>query len=335
MRHQVVLIPGDGIGPEVTGAVQEVIAAAGCRIDWRVVHAGAGAMERFATPLPDATVAAVREAGVALKGPVTTPVGTGFRSVNVGLRLALDLYACVRPVRSLPGLASPWSGVDLVVMRENTEDLYVGLERRVSPDHCEAIKVITRGASERIVRRAFQYAAAHGISLVTAGHKANILKMSDGLFLDAARAVAGEFPQIGYEEMIIDNLCMQLVRNPGRFGVIVLPNLYGDIVSDLCAGLVGGLGVVPGANIGDRAAVFEAVHGSAPDIAGEGKANPTALLLSAVMMLDYLGESDAARRVAAAVETVLADGAVLTADLGGTASTAEITAAFVAALPPA
>jgi len=332
MEHDVVLIPGDGIGPEVTRAVQMVIQAAGCRINWRLAQAGVAGLERFSTPLPDATVEAIQATGVALKGPATTPVGTGFRSVNVGLRLALNLYANVRPVRNMPGIKSPWTDVDLVVMRENTEDLYIGLERRVSPDHCEATKVITRGASERIVRRAFEYARNHGYSLVTAGHKANILKLSDGLFLEAAREVAREFPEICFEDMIIDNLCMQLVRNPGRFGVIVLPNLYGDIVSDLCAGLVGGLGVVPGANIGDRAAVFEAVHGSAPDIAGQGKANPTALLLSAVMMLEFLGEKEAAARITQAVESVLGEGKILTGDLGGTATTEEITQAYISAL---
>lgn len=328
----VTLIPGDGIGPEVTRATQAVIDALDLGIQWEEALAGVTALEQFGTPLPPETLAAVERNKVALKGPVTTPVGTGFRSVNVGLRKALDLYANVRPTQTIPGVASRYSDVDLVIFRENTECLYAGVEHMVGEDAAESIRIITRKASQRIARRTFEFAQAAGRRKVTAGHKANILKLSDGLFLDAIRQVANEYPQIEYEEVIVDALCMRLVLDPTQFDVLVLPNLFGDIVSDVCAGLVGGLGVAPGANLGDEVAIFEAVHGSAPQIAGTNTANPTALILSAGMMLEHLGYTAEAARVRNAVQQVIAAGKQVTPDLGGTASSTEYTEAVIAQL---
>jgi isocitrate dehydrogenase (NAD+) len=330
--HVITLIPGDGIGPEVTAAVVEVIAAAGVGVDWDRQDAGSVAVARGGEALPNALLESVRRTRVALKGPVTTPVGHGFTSVNVGLRKALDLYANVRPVSNLPGVAGRFTGVDLVIVRENTEDLYAGLEHVVVPGVVESLKIITASASRRIAAFTFEYARRHGRSRVTAVHKANIMKLGDGLFLDSVREVARAWPDIEYDERIVDAACMQLVMRPETFDVLVMPNLYGDIVSDLCAGLVGGLGVVPGANLGDDMAVFEAVHGSAPDIAGRNVANPTALLLSAALMLDYLHEEDAASRIRRALTAVLSEGSVRTRDLGGTASTTDFAAALIRAL---
>jgi isocitrate dehydrogenase (NAD+) len=332
MPHAVTLVPGDGIGPEVTAAVLHVLDRSGVRIEWDRHEAGLVSFERSGETLPHALLESIRRTGVALKGPVTTPVGEGFTSVNVGLRQALDLYANVRPVRNLPGVASRFAGVDLVIVRENTEDLYAGLEHVVVPGVVESLKIITARASRRIAEFAFALASRTGRARVTAVHKANIMKLGDGLFLESVRGVARDWPDVAYDERIVDAACMHLVMRPETFDVLVLPNLYGDIVSDLCAGLVGGLGVVPGANLGDHAAVFEAVHGTAPDIAGRNVANPTALLLSAVMMLEHLGERDAAGRIRRALETVLAAGAVRTPDLGGAASTTAFAAAIAQAL---
>jgi isocitrate dehydrogenase (NAD+) len=322
MTHTITLIPGDGIGPEVTDAVIQIVAAAGVAIEWERHEAGVIAVERGGTPLPPELIESIRRNAVALKGPVTTPVGEGFTSVNVGLRKGLDLYANLRPVWNLPGVPSRFGNVDLVIVRENTEDLYAGLEHQIVPGVVESLKIITERASTRIGRFAFEYARRHGRKRVTAIHKANIMKMSDGLFLESVRAVAKEFPEIGYDERIIDAACMQLVLTPERFDVLVLPNLYGDIVSDLGAGLVGGLGVVGAANLGPECAVFEAVHGSAPDIAGKGIANPTALLLSAVLMLHHIDETRAADAVMQALDRTLTSG-IRTRDLGGTATTRE------------
>ncbi len=332
MPHTITLVPGDGIGPEVTGAVVDVIAAAGVHVDWDRQEAGIHSFERTGQALPDALLDSIGRTGVALKGPVTTPVGRGFTSVNVGLRKALDLYANVRPVRNLPGVVSRYENVDLVIIRENTEDLYAGLEHVVVPGVVESLKIITEKASRRIAQFAFEYARRQGRTRVTAIHKANIMKLGDGLFLDTVRDVATAWPDITFDERIVDAACMQLVMRPETFDMLVMPNLYGDIVSDLCAGLVGGLGVVPGANLGEGVAVFEAVHGTAPDIAGRNVANPTALLLSAVLMLDYLHEEAAAQRIRRALTTVLSEGSVRTRDLGGTASTTDFAAALIRAL---
>jgi len=322
MTHKITLIPGDGIGPEVTDAVVQILAAARVAIEWDRHDAGVIAVERGGTPLPPELIQSIRRNAVALKGPVTTPVGEGFTSVNVGLRKGLDLYANLRPVWNLPGVPARFGNVDLVIVRENTEDLYAGLEHQIVPGVVESLKIITEKASTRIGRFAFEHARRHGRKRVTAIHKANIMKLSDGLFLDSVRAFAKEFPEIAYDERIIDAACMQLVLTPERFDVLVLPNLYGDIVSDLGAGLVGGLGVVGAANLGTACAVFEAVHGSAPDIAGKGVANPTALLLSAVLMLHHIDETAAAGAVMQALGRVLTSG-VRTRDLGGTATTRE------------
>jgi isocitrate dehydrogenase (NAD+) len=323
LAHAITLIPGDGIGPEVTDAVLRVLTAAGVEIAWERHDAGVRAVERSGNPLPLELIESIRRNTVALKGPVTTPIGQGFTSVNVGLRKSLDLYANLRPVWNLPGVPARFSDVDLVIVRENTEDLYAGLEHEVVPGVVESLKIITERASSRIAKFAFAYAKRHGRKKVTAIHKANIMKQSDGLFLECARAVARDFPEIVYDEKIVDAACMHLVMNPKQFDVLVMPNLYGDIVSDLCAGLVGGLGVVGAANLGLDVAVFEAVHGSAPDIAGKQVANPTALLLSAVLMLRHIREDSAADRVMAALSAVLQGQQTLTRDLGGTASTFE------------
>jgi isocitrate dehydrogenase (NAD+) len=322
MTHTITLIPGDGIGPEVTDAVIRILSAAKVAIDWERHDAGIIAVEHGGTPLPQQLLESIRRNTVALKGPVTTPVGEGFTSVNVGLRKSLDLFVNLRPVWNLPGVPSRFGNVDLVIVRENTEDLYAGLEHQIVPGVVESLKIITEKASTRIGRFAFDYARRHRRRRVTAIHKANIMKLSDGLFLESVRAVAREFPEIAYDERIIDAACMQLVLAPERFDVLVLPNLYGDIVSDLGAGLVGGLGVVGAANLGPVCAVFEAVHGSAPDIAGKGIANPTALLLSAVLMLHHIGETPAAEAVMNALGNVL-NGGVRTRDLGGHATTRE------------
>jgi isocitrate dehydrogenase (NAD+) len=321
MTHTITLIPGDGIGPEVTAAVLRILDAAGVSIEWERHVAGVEAVERTGHALPAELVESIRRNKVALKGPVTTPIGHGFTSVNVGLRKALDLYANLRPVWNLPGVPSRFQNVDLVIVRENTEDLYAGLEHVVVPGVVESLKIISEKASTRIARFAFEHAKRHGRKKVTAIHKANIMKLGDGLFIDCVRAVAREYASIAYDERIVDAACMQLVLNPSQFDVLVMPNLYGDIVSDLCAGLVGGLGVVGAANLGQEVSVFEAVHGSAPDIAGKNLANPTALLLSAVLMLHHIEERAAASRIMDALGRVLAAGAVRTADLGGTAST--------------
>ena len=330
MSHRVTLIPGDGIGPELAEATRRVLDASGVAFEWEVVDAGEAVMAEHGTPLPDHVLDSIRRNRVALKGPITTPVGEGFRSVNVTLRQALDLYANLRPARSIEGLKTRFDDVDLVIVRENTEDLYAGIEHRVGPDAAESIKIITRTASERIARFAFEYAVANGRRKVTAVHKANIMKLSDGLFLDSCRTVAADYEgRIEFEDRIVDNMCMQLVQKPDLYDVLVLPNLYGDIVSDLAAGLVGGLGVAPGANIGTEAAVFEPVHGSAPKYAGQNKANPTALLLSGVLMLRHLGEQAAAERVEDAVRAVIGEGRTVTYDLGGTAGTSDFADAII------
>ena len=324
----ITLLPGDGIGPEVTAAAVRVLEAAGARFEWESHAAGAEALARFGDPLPQEVLDSILRNKVALKGPITTPVGKGFQSVNVRLRRTLELYANLRPTLSLPGVPSRYEGIDLLVVRENTEGLYSGIEHTVVPGVVESLKIITEKASTRVARFAFEYARSHGRKRVTVVHKANIMKLSDGLFLDCARNVAAEYPDIAVDDRIIDNLCMQLVVRPEQFDMLLLENLYGDIVSDLCAGLVGGLGVVPGANLGENGAVFEAVHGSAPDIAGRGIANPLALIQSGVMMLRHLGDNARAKRIDAALRTVLANG-IRTRDLGGTASTAEFTEAIV------
>jgi isocitrate dehydrogenase (NAD+) len=332
MTHTITLIPGDGIGPEVTEAVLRVLHAAGVAIEWERHDAGVLAFERTGRALPAALIDSIRHNKVALKGPVTTPIAEGFTSVNVGLRKALDLYANLRPVANLPGAPARFSGIDLVIVRENTEDLYAGLEHEVVPGVVESLKIITEKASTRIAKFAFEHARRHGRKKVTAIHKANIMKLGDGLFLESVRAVSRHYADIKYDEKIVDAACMHLVLNPGQFDVLVMPNLYGDIVSDLCAGLVGGLGVVGAANLGTEIAVFEAVHGSAPDIAGKNYANPTALLLSAVLMLRHIDEGQAADRIVAALGQVLDGGAARTRDLGGTASTFEFADAVCRAL---
>ena len=333
MTYAVTLIPGDGIGPELAQAATNVLEATGIDFDWDRQDAGEATIASEGTPLPDRVVESIRTNGVAIKGPITTPVGSGFRSVNVGLRQALELYANVRPARSMKGVETRYEGVDLIIVRENTEDLYAGIEHRVGPDAAESIKIITRAASQRIARYAFEYAVKNGRRKVTAVHKANIMKLSDGLFLESAQQVAAEYAgRVEFEDRIVDNMCMQLVQKPELYDVLVLPNLYGDIVSDLAAGLVGGLGVAPGANIGERAAVFEPVHGSAPKYAGQNKANPTALILSGALMLRHLGETDAADAVERATREVIAEGQTVTYDLGGTAGTREFGAAVAARL---
>jgi isocitrate dehydrogenase (NAD+) len=332
MAHRVTLVPGDGIGPEVTEAVLRILAAAEAEIEWERRDAGMTAFKRHKTALPAELLESITRNKVALKGPVTTPIGEGFTSVNVGLRKTLDLYANLRPVYNLPGINSRYRDVDLVIVRENTEDLYSGLEHEVVPGVIESLKIITARASKRIATFAFDYARTHRRRRVTAVHKANIMKMGDGLFLECVREVARQNTAIAYDERIIDAVCMHMVMNPLRFDVMVLPNLYGDIVSDLAAGLVGGLGVVPGANLGENVAIFEAVHGSAPDIASKNLANPTALLLSAIMMLRHLGDDRRADRIYGALTTVLAEGTIRTHDIGGSSTTTEFTDAICHAL---
>ena len=331
MSYAVTLIPGDGIGPELSDATRIVLEATGIGFDWDVQEAGEATIESEGTPLPERVLDSIRRNGVAIKGPITTPVGSGFRSVNVGLRHALELYANVRPARTMRGVETRYDNVDLVIVRENTEDLYAGIEHMVGDDAAESIKIITRHASKRIARYAFDYALKNGRRKVTAVHKANIMKLSDGLFLESCQQVAAEYEgRIAFEDRIVDNMCMQLVQKPELYDVLVLPNLYGDIVSDLAAGLVGGLGVAPGANIGEKAAVFEPVHGSAPKYAGQNKANPTALILSGGLMLRHLGEMEAADAVERATREVIAAGETVTYDLGGTAGTKEFGEAVAA-----
>src|SRR5215212_1883692 len=329
MAHTITLIPGDGIGPEVSSAVVRILEASGAQIEWETKYAGAQALEKFGSTLPEDLLESIKRNKVALKGPITTPVGKGFTSVNVGLRKALDLYANVRPVRALPNVPARYPELDLVVVRENTESLYAGLEHVVVPGVVESLKIITEKASTRIARYAFEYARAEKRKKVTAVHKANIMKLSDGLFLECFRNVSESYPNIVADDKIVDNACMQLVMRPEQFDVMLLENLYGDIVSDLCAGLVGGLGLVPGANIGEKGAIFEAVHGSAPDIAGQGIANPTALLQSGILMLRYIGEREAADRIENALFAVFTEGQVRTRDIGGTAKTAEFADAII------
>ncbi len=322
-RHRITLIPGDGIGPEITGAVVKILETAGLDAEWDAHLAGAAALEQRGSVLPAELLDSIVRNKVALKGPVTTPVGGGFASVNVGLRKALELFANLRPVRNIPSVPSRYTGVDLVIVRENTEDLYSGLEHEVVPGVVESLKIITEAASTRIAEFAFEYARRHGRTRVTAVHKANIMKLGDGLFLRCVQAVAARYPEITQDDRIVDAACMHLVMEPEQFDILLMPNLYGDIVSDLCAGLVGGLGVVPGANLGVEIGVFEAVHGSAPGIAGRNLANPMALLLSALLMLRHIGEGPMADRIMKSLDAVLTDDAVRTRDLGGTASTME------------
>jgi isocitrate dehydrogenase (NAD+) len=330
MAHRVTLIPGDGIGPELAEATRRVLDATGIAFEWEVQEAGEATIASEGTPLPERVLESIRRNRIALKGPITTPVGSGFRSVNVGLRQALNLYANLRPARSMAGVASRYDDVDLVIVRENTEDLYAGIEHMVGRDAAESIKIITRAASERIARFAFEYAVANGRRKVTAVHKANIMKLSDGLFLEACTTVAADYAgRVEFEDRIVDNMCMQLVQKPDLYDVLVLPNLYGDIVSDLAAGLVGGLGVAPGANIGEDGAVFEPVHGSAPKYAGQNKANPTALILSGALMLRHLGYAEVGERVERAVRDVIAEGRTVTSDLGGTAGTSQFADAVI------
>ena len=359
MAYKITLIPGDGIGPEVSEAARRCVDATGVKIDWEVAEAGADVIPKYGTPLPDSTLASIRKNKIALKGPLTTPIGTGFRSVNVAIRKELDLYACLRPTKSYKGVRSRYENIDLVIVRENTEDLYAGIEfeegkeetikvikeieslsgKKIRPDSGISIKPISISGTKRIVKFAFEYAAKHKRKNVTAISKANIMNFTDGLFFAAAREVAKEYEgKIEYEERLIDNMCMQLVQKPELYDVLCLPNLYGDILSDLCAGLIGGLGVAPGANLGEGIAVFEAIHGSAPKYAGQNKVNPTAMILSAVLMLDYLGEKDASQRLEKAVARVIAEGKNVTCDLKPNrddptaASTSRMADAIIAAL---
>lgn len=325
----VVLIPGDGIGPEVTSAMKEIVEATGASINWIEAWAGLDAMEKFGVPLPKETLELIRIHRVAIKGPCTTPVGKGFRSINVQLRKELDLYVSLRPVQTLPGIKVPYTNVDLIVVRENTEGLYSGLEHVVVPGTVESLRIITEKAAKRIIRYAFELARQQGRRRVTFCHKANVLPLSDGMFLEVARQVADDFPFLEFQEMHVDTLCMELALDPTDYDVLVMENLFGDVLSDLCAGLVGGLGVVPGANIGDRHAVFEAVHGSAPDIAGQGRANPMAVVRSAALLLQHIGQRHSADLIEQSVRKTLAEGIGLTRDLGGQGTTATITEALV------
>ncbi len=332
MKVRVTLIPGDGIGPEVTQATVRVLEAAGAEIEWEEQQVKTIPGSRTSSSPKDPLVASLLQTRVGLKGPLTTPIASGHRSINVALRKALDLYANFRPVKKLPGIRTPFPNTDLIIVRENTEDLYAGLEHTVVPGVVESLKIITDRASTRIARFAFEYAGKAARKKVTAVHKANIMKLSDGLFLECCRKVAADYPAIEYREVIVDNCCLQLVMAPSQFDVLLLPNLYGDVVSDLCAGLVGGLGLVPGANFGENCAVFEAVHGSAPDIAGKGLANPTALILSAILMLRHLNQNPVADRIERAIHRVYDQGRSLTRDVGGSASTEQFTSAVIAAL---
>jgi isocitrate dehydrogenase (NAD+) len=332
LAYNITLIPGDGIGPEVIKAARIVLEASGVKINWEIVEAGEEVIQKFGTPLPNYVIDSIKKNKVALKGPITTPIGTGFRSVNVALRQTLELYANIRPVKSYKGVPSRYSDIDLVIVRENTEDLYAGIEHKIGEDAAESIKIITRKASERIARFAFELTKREKRKKVTVVHKANIMKYTDGLFLECVRKVSQEYPEIVFEEMIVDAMSMKLVQVPNNYDVLVMPNLYGDILSDLAAGLVGGLGVVPGANIGDKEAVFEPVHGSAPKHKGKFIANPTATILAGVMMLKYLGENKAADRVEKAVVKVLEEGKYLTRDLGGNTGTIEYAEAVIDAI---
>lgn len=326
--HNITLIPGDGIGPEIAEAALIAIESTGVKINWDIVNAGADFLETEGTVLPQKVLDSIKKNKVALKGPITTPIGKGFRSVNVTLRKELDLFASIRPAKTLEGIKSRYDNVDLIVVRENTEDLYAGIERQIDKDTAESIKIITRGASERIAKHAFDLAVKENRKKVSSVTKANICKLSDGLFLEATRKIAQEYPQITYEEVLIDNMCMQLVQQPENYDVLVLPNLYGDIISDLTAGLIGGLGIAPGANIGQECAVFEAVHGSSPSLKGLNKANPTALILSSVLMLKHIGEVEAAERLYNSVAKVIKEGKVKTFDLGGNSTTLEMAKAI-------
>ena len=328
----VTLIPGDGIGPEITDSVIQILKAAGAQIEWEIQTAGSDVIETEGTPLPERVIESIKKNKVALKAPVTTPIGKGFRSVNVQLRKSLDLYANLRPCKNIAGIKTKFENVDLVIVRENTEDLYAGIERQIDEDTAESIKIITSKASLRIAEFAFEYALKNNRKTVHAVSKANICKLTDGLFLNCSREISQKYPQIEYKEILVDNLCMQLVQKPEQFDVLVLPNLYGDIVSDLCAGLIGGLGIAQGANIGLNAAVFEPVHGSAPDIKGQNKANPTALLLSAIEMLKYINQKDIAQKIENALFKTLKEGRFLTADLGGSATTLEYTKQIISNL---
>ncbi len=328
-KHTITLIPGDGIGPEIVAATVRIIEASGVDIEWETHIIGAQALEKFGTTLPEAAIESIKKNKVALKGPLMTPIGKGFTSVNVGLRKTLDLYANVRPIRALPNIPCKYPNLNLVIVRENTEDLYAGLEHTVVPGVVESLKIITEKASTRISRYAFEFAKRENRKKVTAVHKANIMKLSDGLFLESFYNVAKDYPETVADDKIIDNCCMQLVMNPQQFDVMVMENLYGDIVSDLCAGLIGGLGLAPGANIGEIGAVFEAVHGSAPDIAGQGVANPTAVLMSAILMLKHIGEREAAESTEKAMLEVFAEGKTITKDLGGTANTIDFASAII------
>jgi len=327
--HRITLIPGDGIGPEVTGAAVKIIEAAGVDVRWETKLMGQTAVEKYGNPVPADTISSIENNKAALKGPVATQVGKGFRSANVALRQSLNLYANIRPFKSIEGVNSRYDNVDIVIFRENTEDLYSGVEHMVGKDAAESIKIITREASERIASMAFSYAVREKRKKVTCVHKANIMKLTDGLFLSAVRDVAKKYPDIEFEDIIVDNVCMKLVMNPEQFDVMVLPNLYGDIVSDLCAGLIGGLGVAPSMNVGVEAAVFEAIHGTAPDIAGKGIADPTACIMCAVMLLRHIGENAAADRIYNAVLKVIKDGKHITKDIGGAATTEEMTQAII------
>ncbi len=330
--RKVTLIPGDGIGPEITKGMQQIFAAAKAPIEWDVQSAGHASLLAIGTPLPEETLLSIRANGLALKGPLTTEVGKGHRSINVALRQTFDLYCNLRPVKKIAGVKSRYDKVDLVVFRENTEDLYAGIEHNVGKRAAESIKIITADASLRIAEAAFDYAVKHGRKKVTAVHKANIMKLTDGLFLSCVREVASKYPGIQYQEIIVDNLCMQLVMAPEQFDILLAPNLYGDIISDLCAGLVGGLGVVPGANIGKDCAIFEAVHGTAPDIAGKNIANPLAMVLSGIMLLRHMGEEAIASNLERAIHKVVGEGKSLTPDLGGSATTEELTQAIISNL---
>jgi isocitrate dehydrogenase (NAD+) len=332
MRHKVTLIPGEGIGPEVAAATCRILEASGVQVDWEEIEGRTDKATVEGQLVNQAAVESVRRNRVALKGPMATAIASGAPSVNVALRKTLDLYANLRPVKNLPGVKSHFENVDLILVRENTEDLYSGLEHEVVPGVVESLKIITEKASTRIARFAFEYARRHGRKKIHAIHKANIMKLSDGLFLRSVRTVAAQFPEIDYKELIVDNACMQIVMDPLQFDMLLLPNLYGDVMSDLAAGLVGGLGVVPSANIGDESALFEAVHGTAPDIAGKGLANPTALLMSALLMLEHLGERTAARRISTALEKIYRDGKHTTRDVGGPAGTNEFAEAVIAAM---